>query len=134
MSMQKLKLLSDTRGIAALLIVIIISAAALIMAFSASMLGIGDADMGFTAQKGNQALALATGCAEEALRRLQMNDTWPGTTLSLTDGSCIINVSSSGNNRTLTVLAGVDNFNKKIMVTAIVSSSLVTISSWQESN
>lgn len=129
----KLKALNN-RGVAALLTVIIISAAALLMAFSASILGIGDADMGYTAQKANQAQALATGCVEESLRRLQIDSGWAGATLSLTDGSCIISVVPSGNNRAITVSASADDFNKKILVQATVSSSLVTVSSWQETN
>jgi len=124
----------DNRGVAALLTVLIVSAAALLMAFSASVLGLGDADMSYTEQKGNQSLSLANGCVEESLRQLQLNSNWNGTTLNLSDGSCIINVSSSGSARTINVLASADNFNKKILVEASVSSSLVRVVSWQESN
>jgi len=122
----------DNRGIAAILTVIIVSAAALIMAFSASVLGIGDLDMGYTSQKGKQALALATGCAEESLHRLESNASWVGGTLNLTDGQCVINVVSNSTSRTITVSASVDNFNKQLQIQATVSNNLVTLVSWKE--
>jgi len=125
---------SDNRGVAALLTVVIVAAAALLTAFSASVLGIGDADMSYTAQKGEQAFYLATGCAEEALRHLQIDGNWPGASLSLGGGSCIIGVASSGSNRSITVAASADNFNKKLSVQAVVSGGLVTVSAWQEIN
>lgn len=122
----------DNRGMAALLIVLVISAAALLVAWSATVLGIGEVNMGYTVQKGQQSLFFANGCAEESLRQLQMNENWVGGTLNLSEGSCIISVSPSGNTRSIIVSALSDNFNKKFQVVATVSSSVVTVTSWQE--
>lgn len=126
------KLKKDERGMAALLIVLVFSAAALLIAWSATILGIGEVSMGYTVQKGQQSLFFANGCVEESLRQLQMNENWSGGTLNLSDGSCIISVTPSGNNRSISVSALSDNFNKKFLVSTMVSSSVVTVNSWQE--
>lgn len=128
--MNNLKL--DNRGMAVLLIVIIISVSALIIALSASMLGIGEMDMGYTAQKGQQARALADGCVEEALRQLQMNVNWTGSTLDLLEGSCIMDVAINGSNHILNVAAVTGNFTKKMQIVATVNNGVVKVSSWQE--
>ena len=116
----------------ALLTVIIVSAAALVMAFSASMLGLGDMDMGYTAQKGQESMSMVNGCAEEALRQLQFNANWGGGTLNLMDGSYMIGVLVNGNNRTLTVSGTINNFTKKLQVLATLNSNEVLVTSWQE--
>ncbi len=122
----------DNRGVAALLTVVIVSAAVLVIAFSASILGMVEMDMGYTAQKGQESFSFATGCGEEALRQLQLNASWSGGTLSFADGSCIIEVVANGNNRTITVLSGVNNFNKKLQILVTVNNGIVTLNSWQE--
>ncbi|HBU07347.1 MAG TPA: hypothetical protein DEB09_04670 [Candidatus Magasanikbacteria bacterium] len=135
MKNYKLKIINyklDNRGMVALLTVIIVSATALLMAFSASMLGLGEMDMGYTSQKGQESLSFVNGCAEESLRQLQLNANWPGGTLNLMGGSCIISVFSNGNNRVLTVSGTIDNFTKKLQILASVNNGMVSTTSWQE--
>ncbi len=124
---------NNQRGMAALLTIVIISAATLIMAFNASLLGLGELDLGYTAQKGSQALSVADSCVEEALRRLRLNSSYSGGTLSSGNGSCTVNVEASGSNRTITTTSTVDEFHKKIQVTATLAGSNTTINTWQES-
>ena len=64
-------------GFAALLVIVAIGAAALIMAYNASILGLGDLESGYTAQQGSRAFEIADGCLNEALRRLRIT---PGMT------------------------------------------------------
>lgn len=122
----------DKRGMAALFTVIIISAAALLMAFGASMLGLGEMDMGYTAQKGQQSMSFVNGCAEESLRQLQLNANWPGQALNLNEGSCIIEVVRDENSYNITVFGTVDSFVKKLQVLAIIDNGIVSTTSWQE--
>jgi len=117
---------------AALLTVIIVSASALVIAFSASMLGIGEMDMGYTAQKGQQSMSFTNGCVEESLRQLQLNSNWGGGTLSFGDDSCIIGVVADGNKRNLEVIGTTDNFTKKLQVLSVVDNGNVSVTSWQE--
>jgi len=135
MKNYKLKIINyklDNRGMVALLTVIIVSAAALLMAFSASMLGLGEMDMGYTSQKGQESLSFVNGCAEESLRQLQLDANWGGGTLNLMGGSCIIGVLTNGNNRVLTVSGTIDNFTKKLQILASVNNGMVSTTSWQE--
>lgn len=65
--------LNPRSGFAALLAIVVIGAAALIMAYNASLLGLGELESGYTSQRGAEAFAIADGCMEEALRRLRIN-------------------------------------------------------------
>ena len=122
----------DNRGVAALLTIIIVSAAVLIMAFSASILGMGELDMGWTSQKGGEAFAIADGCVEEALWQLRLDSGYTGDTLIIGENSCIIGVTSNGNSRTITVSGIVENYNKKIEVGITLNGNIITLNSWQE--
>ncbi len=125
-------MLKDNRGVAALMVVVIIGAAVLLMSYSASLLGIGELDMGYVSQRGHEALALAEGCAEEALIRLRFNQNYTGSTLNIGDNSCIIFVTGDTNNKIISVNSTVDKYHKAIKVTASISSSTVQISGWEE--
>lgn len=122
----------DKRGVAALLVIVIVSAAVLTMAFSASLLGLGELDMGWTSQKGAEALALTDGCVEEALLRLKLDSGYSGETLNIGSNSCIISVAVLGDDRTITVSGTVDDFNKKIQATATLNNGVLTLNTWQE--
>lgn len=129
----KQQLAHGNKGIATLLIIVIISAATLIMAYSASLLGLGELEMGYTSQKGAETLSVADGCAEEALRRLRLNPSYSGGNLQLGNGSCIITIATSGNISTTTVTANIDSeYYKKIEVVADLNESPMAITSWQE--
>ena len=121
-------------GMAALLTIIIIAAATLIMAFNASLLGMGELDLGYSSQKGGEAVSVVSSCAEEAMRRLRSDSSYSGGTLNVGDGSCIINVESSGGDRTIYATSTVGSYHKKITVEATLSDSNTVINSWQESS
>ena len=119
-------------GVAALLTIVIIGAAGLIMAYSASILALGDLEMGFDSQKGSQAFALADGCVEEAMRRLRLDNSYSGGSLSVGDNSCIIGIDTSGSDRTINVTSTVDIYHKVIEANVTVSDSSVVLNNWQE--
>ena len=125
------------RGVAAILTVVIVAAAALIMAYTASMLGLGELDLGYTSQKGAEALSVADGCMEETMRRIRLNTNYgvgAGTiNLSVSNGSCIINVEDlGGNQRRITVTGTTGDYNKKIQTTLTLTGNVITINSWEE--
>src|SRR3989338_4004894 len=126
------KLKKVTKGATALLKVVIVGAATLIMAVSASYLGLGELDLGYTSQKGAETFFIADGCMEEGLRQLRLDTGYTGDTLSLGDGSCIISVVSSGNDRTITVTATMNEYNKKLEVNLTLTGNVITINSWVE--
>lgn len=122
----------DDRGAAALLMIIIIGVASLIMATSASRLGLGELEMGYDEGKGSAALSLADGCAEEALERLRKNSAYAGGTLSVGAGSCMMSVSGSGSSRIIDSSATIGSYTKKIELQITINSSVISITSWSE--
>lgn len=122
----------NQQGASALFTVVVIAVAALIMAFSAATLGMGELDIGYTSQKGAQNLTRADGCMEEGLERLRRDNSFSGTSLNFADGSCIITVTGVDNDRILTVSSTINDYTKQIVTDVSLSSTLVIINNWQE--
>ena len=125
-------------GVAALLTIVIVASATLIIAMSASLLGLGELDLGYTSQKGAEAFSVADGCMEESLRRIRL-DTNYGIgagilNLPVLNGSCIIEVVDlGGSQRRITVTGTTDIYNKKIESEITISSgNILTINTWTE--
>jgi hypothetical protein len=127
----KQQLVSGNKGVAALLTIVIVAAATLLMAYSASLLGLGELELGHTSQKGEEAFSVADGCMEEALRRIRVDTSYTGGSLSVLNGSCTIAVTGSGP-YTITVTGTSGEYNKKIEAGVAVSSRVLTINSWEE--
>ncbi|MEK7453097.1 MAG: hypothetical protein AAB614_02570 [Patescibacteria group bacterium] len=132
----KFKFQNSQRGFAALLTIVVVSVAVLILAYSASILGLGELDLGYTSQKGEEAFAIADGCMEESFRRLRLNVVYLGETITTSNGLCVISVVAVGSDRTITVTANTTDFYyKKIEANITLSSDIlpvITINSWAE--
>lgn len=123
----------NSEGVAALLTVVIISAAVLIMAYSSSIMGLGELELGVTESSGQEAFSVADGCMDEALERLRKDSSYTGSYLSTANGSCMISVATVGSNSTTTVSASsTDGYYRKIETAASVSGGVVTVTSWEE--
>jgi hypothetical protein len=126
-------IIKNQKGMAALLTVVVISAVAIIIALSATLLGIGESEMGYTADRATEAFSVADGCMEEALNRLRKDDAYAGGSLNLGSGSCIISISGLGSTRTITVIGTVEEYNKKISSDiTFLSGRRIRVDSWQE--
>src|SRR3989344_6188908 len=117
-------------GLAALFLVVVVSAVALMMAYGAMMLGLGELDMGYTHQKGEEAFAITDGCVEETLRRIKMDSGYglgAGViTLALTDGNCEVVVTEPAvNERQINVTGWVEEYYKKIMLEITLSGGTI---------
>lgn len=127
------KKFQNKTGFSAIITIVILSIAGLIMAYSAVLLGLGELEMGYDFGRGGEAMAIADGCMEEALRRIRVDDTYSGGLLNLGNGSCVINVSGSGSNRIVIVKGTVDNYNKKIEADlSLGGGGKIIINSWKE--
>lgn len=122
----------NQKGVTALLTVLIISSSALILALMSSSFGLGDLSSSFLLSEADRTMALTEGCAEEALRQIKINSGYTGESLSLENGSCIINVSLDGSNRTIEVVGSVNNYQKKIEIEITLSGNQIIINSWKE--
>jgi hypothetical protein len=130
-------ILKDKKGAAAILSIVIVTASALIMAISASNLGLGELDLGYTSQRGNEALFLADGCMEETLQRIRLDTNYGvgygDINLNLGNGSCIINVTQlTANRRRVNIASTVGVYNKKIESDITLSGNNITIDLWSE--
>lgn len=124
-------------GIASLLIVIILSVAALIIAVSVSNTGLFELDLGYISQKGEEAFYIADGCMEETLRRIRLDASYgvgAGViNLSLGNSSCTIEViDPGGSQRKVEVMGTISNYNKKVEAVLTLSGGVITINSWEE--
>jgi hypothetical protein len=123
----------NQQGEALLLAVVILTAAVLVMAASVFSLGLGELDMGYTYQCGEETFAIADGCLEETLRRIKINPSYSSGVLALGHGSCTIGVNSIGNQRIINVIASsTASCNKKITATSTISNSEVILNAWSE--
>ena len=131
------KINKNQKGVAAILTIVIVAAAVLIMAYSASLLGLGELDLGYTSQRGSEAFSVADGCIEETLRRIRL-DTMYGIEagdiiLSVSNGSCIINIEDLGSNqRRITAIGTSGNYNKKLETEISLFGNTININSWTE--
>lgn len=121
-------------GFAALFTVIVIGSAALLMAYGATMIGIGELELGYTYSQGGEAFALADGCIDEALERLRLNASYSGGMLTFPNGSCDIQVevAPSPTQRTITVTSAINNTYYKKLQAVVTMGSAITIDSWLE--
>lgn len=125
------------KGVAALFVVIVVGAAAFLMAYSTTLLGLGELDAGYIDATGGEVFAFTDGCVEEALRNFRLNQNYLGGTLSLDNGSCGILVEASGEARTLTVTGTQGNFSRILEAVVALSGdetsgTIITINSWRE--
>lgn len=110
--MQKLKkdILKSQRGAAMAIYTIIVTSAALIMASVAAEVGLFDIEMTYVDQKAAEALYVAEGCAEEALRRIRIDSNYGigggEIELSVLSGSCIIEIVDEGGGERSIVVEG----------------------------
>jgi len=130
---------NNQNGFAMLMVVVIIAASMLIMAYNASLFGMGESDLGFTNQKGGEALAVAEACNDEVLRRIRIDNNYGvgagNINLSIGSNSCIINISANSSNRTIVITGTAGQFNKKIQTDITISgtnSDIITVNRWQE--
>jgi len=124
---SKLQSAYDNKGVAALFTIVVVAAAALLMATSASLLGLGELELGYTSQKGEEAFSVADGCMEEALERMRPTTNYTGASLNVSNGSCTITVTGSNPYTIAVVASTTDSYYKKIESNISVSSNVITI-------
>ena len=126
---------NNQSGFIAFISLIIISAVALAIAASISLLGIDEAKSSLSFKKGQEALKLAEGCLEESLLRLRDNSAYTGGSLNLGDGSCTISVSGSGSDRTINIQSTISDppdYVKNLTATIKLTGNSIRLVTWQE--
>jgi hypothetical protein len=114
---------------------LIISAVVLAASMSISLLGIGQANSALGFMKGQEVLKIAEGCVEESLLRLRREADYLGGSLNLGSGSCTINVTGVGNQKTVDVvgtIVGPPQFVRKIQITAKRLGNSINVINWTQ--
>lgn len=121
-------------GYVTLIAVLIIGAAAVAISLTLLMTGVDSQRTGLSGQQSKQARALAVACAQEALQQIHDSAAFSGSNnLAMGSGNCSYTVTSTGaNTRTIAVSGTVGSVVKKIQVYVTISSSSISITSWQE--
>jgi len=124
----------DKRGAAALIAVVIVSAAAIIIARGLAFLALSEIDGGVSSDKESIAGYYAEGCVEETIKRIQYDPAYsPNDFVLDSRGSyCLINVVSSGNERTITAKGTHGAYNKTVEAVINVAENDINVISWRQ--
>src|SRR3989339_564366 len=77
---------------------------------------------------------ISEGCVEEALRRIQIDNSYTVSNFPLSIGSesCIISVEDNIGQKIITIVGNTDNYYKKIRVIISIVGEEIAIQSWEE--
>lgn len=124
---------NQKQGVSTLLMVIVISAVALIIAVTAALKGIDETQTGLHQRKSIETFTATDGCLEEALIKLNGDRTgYTGENLTIGDVSCVVTVTGAGNTRTINVTSTHDGTYTREFEADVDFSSGFEVTSWQE--
>ncbi|MFC1655331.1 hypothetical protein ACFL3C_00505 [Patescibacteria group bacterium] len=118
-------------GAAVLIIVIIMGSAMLLIALSLGISSISENLINLYQSQSSRLSLSIDGCAEEALIRLNRDNSYNEETLSIGGTSCTISVSGSGSSRTINVAGTKSDYSRELEI-AVNISPTYAITSWQE--
>lgn len=118
-------------GYIALASVLVIAAVVLAIGISVSLLSINEAQLSLAGRKSQASIAFVDSCVEDALLRLNEDNSIPVQIL-LPAGSCDVTIDSqSGDDWQFTVFGSIDDYGKSIQV-RVNRKAVLTITSWRE--
>lgn len=125
-----------SRGVSLLLAIIILGAGLLIIATSALIVGLTQQESGYAVSRGGEARALADGCMNESLLRIDRDASWGLTgavPFTAPNGSCTMLVSDlGGGNRQIDIRATLAEYTAHIRATVSTADVSPVILSWEE--
>lgn len=121
----------NNNGYIALVTILIVSAVALSLGTTVSLLAIGEGQSSLALYRGEDTLSFVEGCMEDALLKARNSDTYTGGTITRPEGTCSITVSKVSNTWTITATTISTTYKRTVQVVA-VKSTLMTLTSWRE--
>ena len=119
------------KGFIALTSVLVISVVVLSITLTIVYLSIGQGQSSLALSKGEDQLAFAEGCMEDALLKVRANSSYAGGSITRPEGTCAITVSQVGNVYTITS-AGITTAYKRTIQAVATRGSSIVITSWKE--
>lgn len=133
--MKLLNKLSNQKGYIAFTSLLVISAITTTILISSVLISVTTAKNSLSFKKGLETKIAGDGCLENALLRLQLDDSYSGETLVVGNVSCTITVSGAGANKTVNIvstISGPPSYTKGIQADVSVKGTGVSITSYQE--
>jgi len=131
---EKLKnVKEDQRGIAILIVVLVLGAVILLLSMTLGLGSISENQISLYQGQATEMFINADGCAEEALTKINSDNNYVGGNLTIGATSCTITVSGNGNTRTIDINATKNNYSKFLQLTVNLSPTF-SVSTWQELN
>jgi len=126
-----------SNGIASLLIIVLIGSISLIMAYTASLIGLNQLELILIKSGGRKAFLIAETCLEETLFQIHLDSSYGigagEINLTLDNLSCIIEIDDLGNNNRRIDIKGInDKYYAKIRAEANIGESIITLNSWEK--
>jgi hypothetical protein len=123
-----------SKGVVALVSVLIISVVGAAITITVLLLGIGFSRSSFSLEQCIQARAVVDACAEKSLNQIRNDPEVEGIyNLNLGQGSCIYTITKeTGENRDIAVIGSVDNVVRKLEITVSQITPQINVSSWKE--
>lgn len=124
-------IIKNQKGAAILVSMILISAVILTIALSLGLSSISENQINMYQSSANRLLINIDGCGEEAMTRLNRNNSYAGESLTIDNTSCAISVAGSGTTRTITISATNDIYTKNLQINVTIFPTF-TVTSWGE--
>lgn len=126
------KIVGNNRGISVLISILIIASIMIVLTFGMGLNSISENQIGLYQSRSSVAFYNVDGCAEEAILKINRNNSYTGETLNLANVVCVISVSGTGLNRTINVVGtSSEGYVRNIGITVTISPSFA-VTSWQE--
>lgn len=122
---------TQRRGAMLLITVLLVGATALTISVNVALRGIHELSAGYAMNKSREALAVADGCAQEALLQLTRNSSYTGATVSINDTVCAIAVTTNGTSKTIDIVAVIDRWTREIRL-QLDTTGGISLTEWQE--
>lgn len=135
---HSMEIFSKKKGLIALLTVIIIGAIVLSIGLAAAFIGNTAIIVAGHADREYSTRMLASACVEEAMHRLKLDSGFTSGTIPIGSDTCVISMSGSGSNRTITLTATSGQYTKTITIGGLLKQNVAanarawTVDSWVE--
>ncbi len=125
--------LKNTSGISLLVVVLVLSAMALLLATTAGIIGVDSLQTDMRRNAAFKIFSGADGCMEVAIKKLRDDRNYVGETLPLGDTSCVVTVTGSDTARTVKARAStVSSTTVREIQASVDWATNYQITSWQE--
>jgi hypothetical protein len=125
--------MTDTRGAAALMLVLVLTAFVVLLMSGVMLRGVDDLEIGFSQQMSFAVMQSAESCVEEAFLRLQRDSAYTGGVVNVGEAACTIAITGTPcGTCVIAVDATAHQLTRSLEIGVDVTGSSIDITSWEE--